>query len=169
MSYHQDLLEQARLLAEMESGKPRQASLRRAVSAAYYALFHSLVDQACRQMFGTAHRSRLLRQAVARAFDHRAMKGASKAFATGQLPLGLRGRAAVPSPLREIAEAFVLLQEQPHQADYNLARPFRREEVAILVDKADACVRRLWPQVAQQDGSRLYLAALLLWEKLKSR
>ena len=38
MSLHQDLLAQARHLLRKEPRRPKQASLRRAVSAAYYAL-----------------------------------------------------------------------------------------------------------------------------------
>ncbi len=46
MSLHDDLLEQAKHLANREPRRPKQASLRRAISAAYYALFHLLVDEA---------------------------------------------------------------------------------------------------------------------------
>ena len=37
MSLHADLLAQAEHLAQLESGRPKQASLRRAISSAYYA------------------------------------------------------------------------------------------------------------------------------------
>ena len=43
-----DLIEQAEHLVYLDPGKPKQANLRRAVSAAYYALFHYLVLEACR-------------------------------------------------------------------------------------------------------------------------
>ena len=43
-----DLLSQAELLARKEPRRPRQASLRRAVSSAYYALFHFLVGEVSR-------------------------------------------------------------------------------------------------------------------------
>src|SRR5712692_5365690 len=46
MPYADDLLEQARHLANREKKRPRQASLRRAVSTAYYALFHLLISEA---------------------------------------------------------------------------------------------------------------------------
>lgn len=42
MAYADDLLELARHLANLDAGSARQASLRRAVSTAYYALFHLL-------------------------------------------------------------------------------------------------------------------------------
>lgn len=43
-----NLLAQAKLLATKEQSRPKQASLRRSVSAAYYALFHLLVDASAR-------------------------------------------------------------------------------------------------------------------------
>jgi uncharacterized protein (UPF0332 family) len=46
MAFADDLLKQAYHLANRESGEPKQASLRRAVSTAYYALFHLLIDEA---------------------------------------------------------------------------------------------------------------------------
>lgn len=66
MSLHRDLLNQARQLATHEPRRPRQASLRRAVSAAYYALFHLLVDAASREIVAGQGRD-VLRQQVGRA------------------------------------------------------------------------------------------------------
>ena len=59
MSLHADLLKQARHLATKEPRRPSQASLRRAVSAAYYALFHRLVDEATRMMISRGNRDSL--------------------------------------------------------------------------------------------------------------
>ena len=50
MSLPRDLLAQATLLATKEPRRPRQASLRRSVSASHYALFHLLVDTAARRL-----------------------------------------------------------------------------------------------------------------------
>jgi hypothetical protein len=69
VSLHRDLLEQAGHLAKREPKKPRQASLRRAISAAYYALFHLLVDQAGRLMVSGSQRIDL-RYRLQRAFRH---------------------------------------------------------------------------------------------------
>ena len=46
MSLHGDLLEQAVHLAQVDTRRPKQANLRRAVSSAYYALFHLLAAEA---------------------------------------------------------------------------------------------------------------------------
>jgi hypothetical protein len=53
MPFADDLLEQAHHLVTREEGEPKQASLRRAVSTAYYALFHLLIDEAVSQWAAT--------------------------------------------------------------------------------------------------------------------
>ncbi len=42
MSLHADLLDQAEQLAHLDPRRRKQANLRRAISSAYYALFHLL-------------------------------------------------------------------------------------------------------------------------------
>lgn len=169
MSYARSLLEQARHLARGKRGRPRQADLRRAISAAYYALFHFLVDQSCRQVIGAGHRYAKLRRILARAFEHRGMKAVSRRFAAGNLLPTPSGEIRVPEPLQKVAETFVVLQEQRHQADYNLARLFRREETEILLDRVVECLT-LWEQDHGRDATaRLYLAALLGGERVLGR
>ncbi|GAB4215496.1 MAG: hypothetical protein OHK0013_41130 [Sandaracinaceae bacterium] len=46
MALHDDLLAQAARLARTDKNRPKQANLRRAASAAYYALFHLLITRA---------------------------------------------------------------------------------------------------------------------------
>ena len=68
MSAHGDLLQQAFHLATIDAKKPKQANLRRAVSSAYYAVFHLLIDEACRVQFGTQHNEAPFRRVLGRAF-----------------------------------------------------------------------------------------------------
>lgn len=75
MSLQRDLLRQARQLALHEPRRPRQASLRRAVSAAYYAVFHLLLDAVSREVVSGSDHD-LLRQTVSRAVTHAEMKKA---------------------------------------------------------------------------------------------
>src|SRR5580700_2215245 len=73
MPYPEHLLEQAKHLANREKKRPRQASLRRAVSTGYYALFHLLIHEA------TLNWKRVDQRALlARFFDHGKMKTASE-------------------------------------------------------------------------------------------
>lgn len=66
-----DLLEQARHLANGERRRPKQASLRRAVSTAYYALFHLLIQETIRNRKIAEQRPLLARHC-----EHRRMKAA---------------------------------------------------------------------------------------------
>ncbi len=84
MSLHSELLKQARFLAQKEPKKPTQASLRRSVSASYYALFHLLVDEAPRLML-SGHGRRPLRDCLARAFQHSSMKHTAVQFMKQQI------------------------------------------------------------------------------------
>jgi hypothetical protein len=61
MPFAEHLLEQAEHLAKRERNRPRQASLRRAVSTAYYALFHLLIHEATQNWKRAAQRHLLAR------------------------------------------------------------------------------------------------------------
>src|SRR5437016_5480731 len=97
MSLASDLLLQAEHLVQKEPRRPRQASLRRAISTAYYGLFHLLIDDASRMIIPGAA-SGALRNQVARAFVHREMQSASNRFAAGHasLPAYLQTMVATP-------------------------------------------------------------------------
>ncbi len=136
MSLHWELLKQARFLPRKEPRKPIQASLRRSVSASYYALFHLLVDEATRLML-SGHRCGSLRDSLSRAFHHSSMKQTAVEFTrqrmSPKLWSGFDGRP-VPQQLINVASAFVELQEARHDADYNRARRFTRREALDLLD-----------------------------------
>jgi hypothetical protein len=71
MAYHNELLSNAK---DVLVFKPQnQATLRRAVSTAYYSIFHLLIFESC-QLWGLAER----RQNLARQFDHDPMRTASR-------------------------------------------------------------------------------------------
>ena len=164
MSLASDLLEQAEFLARREKRRPRQASLRRAVSTAYYALFHLLVADAASRLVKDQHLQRL----VARAFEHGEMRKAAIAFASSNLPPYLAAIAggAVPQDLIDVASAFVDLQEARHEADYNLASTFRRTRVQGHVDRVRKAFES-WDRVKGQDIAKVFLAALLLAHRWK--
>lgn len=75
--YSNELLTQTDHLLRPAKGKPTQADLRRAVSSAYYALFHFLIEEATLSIVGTARAKEPLRQLVGRGFNHTAMREAS--------------------------------------------------------------------------------------------
>lgn len=169
MSLQGDLLRQARNLANQEPRRPRQASLRRAVSAAYYSLFHLLVDEATAMMFGRAGSRRRFRDVLARSFSHSSMAAACRSFAGANLPVAIASVVAplsIPDDLQTVATAFRELQEERRRADYNRAAPFYKAEVLdLLQDAADAV--DAWHRVRSDEAARLFLMALPLWEQIR--
>ncbi|MGA3039822.1 MAG: hypothetical protein ABSF54_03410, partial [Bryobacteraceae bacterium] len=125
-----DLLEQARHLVKREPKRPNQASLRRAVSTAYYALFHLLVSSAILQWKSVHQRAQM-----ARGFDHGTMKDASKKTVNRQFD---PGDAAIAGQLKAVAQAFIDLQQNRHAADYSYLKKWSRTEAQSHVDTAAA-------------------------------
>jgi len=161
MSLHGDLIELAEYLARHEIGKPKQATLRRAVSTAYYALFHLLVREASRHLVANED----LRSLLARAFEHSEMKRISRAFAAGALPDSLKMFEPVSPELRDLADAFIQLQEARHEADYHVGRsPFSRQEVVNLASRARLALES-WTRIKSDASSQAFLTSLLLARK----
>ena len=166
MSLHRDLLEQARHLANRERTRPRQASLRRAISASYYALFHLLIYEGQTKLITPG----MARERVARAFEHRDMKNLSREFATPAISAGqldvLTGGLTIPNELQRVAATFVELQEARHEADYNVNTRFVRSEVNNLVDRTQGAFAD-WTAIRGNPVASHYLAALLFGAKWK--
>jgi uncharacterized protein (UPF0332 family) len=139
MSLSSELLDQARHLITKEPRRPRQASLRRGVSSAYYALFHKLTDASANFLVGGSGSGRqALRHALRRRYIHGEMKSVSNSFAAGAPPqLWQQAAGAISTELRKVAETFVELQEARHEADYDHARAWTRQEAIELVQRAE--------------------------------
>ena len=165
------LLSQARRLARLDSRRPKQGNLRRAVSTAYYALFHFLVDQSSRCVFGTANDRRPFRYVLARAFEHSAMLKACKSFANGTLPAKIQ--SALPATfgvaleVRAIARTFVAAQETRHEADYDLSVSFTRADVLALIENIAQAISTFNAVLADVE-TKFFLACLLAWGSLRN-
>ena len=77
MAYHDDLL--AHALALVHAQPQSQLTLRRAVSAAYYAVFHLLIFEATEHWDNSG-----LRTILGRAYDHGLMKTTSNRILDGR-------------------------------------------------------------------------------------
>ena len=64
------LFEQADRLISPLAGRPRQADMRRAISAAYYAIFHAIVTAATDEFVGVTNRDESRYGLVHRSVDH---------------------------------------------------------------------------------------------------
>jgi uncharacterized protein (UPF0332 family) len=166
VSLHNDLLEQALHLAWREPKKPRQASLRRAVSTAYYALFQMLLSEGTLRLIPNKPAS--LRARVRRAFAHGEMKTVCEMFAKGpnkavtDLLMG-----PIEPELREIASTFIDLHEARHKADYDLTEIFDRSRVVAYIDRVEDAMTK-WKTVKKNPNANVFLASLLFhsrWNK----
>ena len=172
MAFHNDLLEQAAHLVSRERRKPKQASFRRAVSAAYYTLFHLLAAEGARLI--SPRRPPGLRILIQRAFNHGDMRNVCRGFVQGSVAAG-RNRASdeIPAATRllltlplepalvTVLEAFVQLQEVRHQADYDLRRTWNRLDAATHVQTARNAFAS-WQTIRLTPNAAVFAAALLL-------
>ena len=169
---YKDLLEQAARLAQLDAKKPKQANLRRAISSAYYAIVHLLVDEACRVQIGAQHNQTSFRQVLGRAFVYTVIKEACKSFGGGTLKKGVaKGLPAgftVPPEIRELALTFVALQEWRHVADYDLTERFKRSDVLGLINEVERGIQA-FAQLASSNEKRFFLACLWAWKELANR
>ena len=157
MAYHDDLLIQALLL--VHTAPPTQATLRRAVSAAYYAVFHFLISEATSNWNNVK-----LRAALGRAYDHGPMKNASNRLLdardfsfTGEDP-------QVVANLRLVARTFSQLQEDRHFADYNLTRDLDPTDALNQVKSAEKLFNA-WPSIKNEPIAQAYLVSLVVKQR----
>jgi uncharacterized protein (UPF0332 family) len=155
MALPEDLLEQAQFLATREPKRPRQASLRRAVSTAYYALFHLLIREAVKHWRRPAERNLL-----GRMFEHSVMKKAC-----------LRTRDAFKSTrepnlqsLSLIAGTFVQMQQHRHTADYDNDNRWSRVDALNQVNSVAASFSA-WKGIRKDPEAQKFLVSLLIKER----
>ncbi len=110
-------------------GRPRQARLRRAVSAAYYAMFNALCKSNADALVGvspTGQDAQLWLDTF-RALQHNVAKNRLAQYAS----------ARQEPALLNFAQTFGKLQEQRITADYDPTVNFTRSHVASFIDEAE--------------------------------
>jgi hypothetical protein len=153
MAFAEDLLDQAFLLLNKETKNPKQASLRRAVSTSYYALFHLFIQDACANWNAPS-----VRDYLARAFQHQTMYKACTAAENATYPSSVSPH--VVARLRGIARAFRELQEQRHVADYSNTTKWDRIKAGAKVNQAKTAFAD-WKSIRKEHVAQKYLVSLL--------
>lgn len=152
-----DLLQQAHDLAVADKKKPKQASTRRAVSTAYYALFHAITDKAATALHTNSPDKVKLRVITRRAFDHMLMREVgAKVLSHSQRVLRSRPEelnkrlvflfssdTPISHELAEVIGAFERLQVMRHKADYDLSQSISREDALSAYKMAQRAVQAL--------------------------
>jgi uncharacterized protein (UPF0332 family) len=144
-----DLLKTARKLAVASPKRPKQADLRRAVSTAYYALFHAIAEDGADMLAGGGAGDGAWAQAY-RALDH----GAAKTACQQVRNLGF------PPEFATIADEFVSLQAQRHEADYDPLKALTRASALTAIGQADAAIAAL--RSASRKDRRAFAVHLLM-------
>lgn len=156
---HDDLLELADHLTHREAGRPRQASLRRAISTAYYAVFHALAYLCASTLVGWSKSWEAVAP-VYRSLDHGTAK---RLFERAQT------RTIFGEDVAAIGNIFISLQQARHAADYDpqpLARShgetveiIGRRETEELIKRARQAIQLIQGLPAD---TRLLLAVHLI-------
>lgn len=111
-------------------GRPRQTDLRRAVSTAYYALFHCLAASCADLLVGGsgADRSKPAWEQTYRALEHGVVRRRCQAATIREFPPGIR----------HFANVFLDQQGKRHRADYaptdNFPKQIVLQDIHYVVD-----------------------------------
>ena len=159
----QDLLSHAEeLLGLGRRGAPSHVNLRRAISAAYYGLFHQLLGDAADTLVGKTKRSEPAYALVYRAFEHGKMRSRAEQATKPQSKIARAlpsyGIASFSDHIRKGAAGFVDLQAERHRADYDPRYKPSLETAQAHVDGA----RRAIESFSQADKAEYQLFLLML-------
>ena len=164
MAFPDDLLEQARHLAKREPKRPKQASLRRSVSTAYYALFHLLITETTKNWKRSAERHTL-----ARMFEHTLM---GKVCTTKRDALNGYFKTYPPANpridalrhLHIVADTFVQMLQHRHTADYDSSTKWTRTDAIEKIESVEAAFKS-WNAIRSEQAAQNFLVTLLLKER----
>lgn len=159
------LLEQAeKLVRPPQAGPPRQADVRRAISAAYYAVFHALLTAASDEFVGKRHRATGEYALMYRSISHQRVSQLCASVASG----GSGGKMGQYTPvkgfgdnLQSMAAVMVELQERRHEADYDPLVRVRTADAMLAVRSARSALRRF---AKATPACRKRFLALLLFQ-----
>ncbi len=147
----ESLLKQAKKLTAPSVGRPDETKLRRAVSDAYYAVFHALTEASAKLLVSGASREDF-RQYVRRGYQHAGLRQVCSKFTANATPQTADKAVVryipvtisqITPAVRQVADAFLVLQTERHDADYDHSRSFSKEEALTFIRVADACLHAI--------------------------
>ena len=165
------LLDHAAQLADAGSGRPRDADIRRGISAAYYAVFHDLTGRAARHLIGSFPQE--TQNEIRRTWSHGEIARLAKHVVDRSNTLNREPDATVPANLKKYGRLLAItatdadlvdsmrlfnqLQEQRHSADYDHNAQFTK---SALVDACDARLARERLGDVQNQAHKAFFALL---------
>jgi uncharacterized protein (UPF0332 family) len=156
------LFEQADKLIASQAGRPRQADIRRAISTAYYGIFHAIVTKAVDQFIGATNRDKSHYGLAYRSVSHSRLREISNEVQKSTQ--SNKYRPYVPttgfgSNIIAFAEAVLELQERRHSADYDVMVSVTRSDAGLAVATARAALSGFGK--ANQQEQLAFLSLLL--------
>ena len=148
MAFADDLLRDAHHLASRGGKNPKQSSLRRAVSTAYYAVFHLLIADFVANWALPQQRARL-----GRMFEHRRMSGAAFSFQDKKNP------TPSETELQKLIGKFTQLQRDRYEADYDVGRKWSRYDVENTLALATE-VFNTWRGIRKEHAAQHHLMSM---------
>jgi uncharacterized protein (UPF0332 family) len=139
----------ARLARELagegaRQGQPRTTNLRRAISSAYYALFHAISLAVAMEALPNAVAGE--QYGYTRYVNHMAIKRVCEWVSGDTAPRHVREcvtRLRSNRDLSDVASAFAMLHEQREAADYDHDADFARAAALAAVRQADRAINTL--------------------------
>ncbi len=174
-----DLLKQAKDLARRDPKRPKDASIRRAISTAYYSFFHFLLDEATGILVGEGPNDEALRHLLSRCFVHGHMASACtkivglvtnpKSGSPLYAPFA-RSMLNQANDLQMVAKTFKDLYEHRHRADYDLGQRYSRAQALKSISDVEEAMRT-WNRIKKADPhvTRLVAVMLLHSEEIQKR
>jgi hypothetical protein len=160
MAFPDELVQLAQELANIHPENPGQAALRRAVSTAYYALFHLLISEATLNW-----NRRELRSVIGRVFEHGKMKAASEnkvseltSYFKDNPPESPEQRVSIH--LHWVANTFIQAQQQRNTADYNTEKEWTYNEALTQIESVNQ-VFKSWHIIRNESVAQAFLVSLL--------
>ena len=148
-----DLLSAARLLADGEAGT--EAYFRRAISTAYYALFHHVLRAGAERFLKDGKTDSAAYSVLYRGFSHGRMKAVCEslnAFTLNWTFARQFRRASVSSEMRTFASIFLALQEWRQLADYDPLVDFAKSDAEACIQDAEVAMAAFnRTEAAEQD------------------
>jgi hypothetical protein len=157
------LLDQAGALLDAPRGGPRrQANLRRAISTAYYAVFHAILIAAADRIIGRSRRGTPHYALVYRSIDHRALSGFCSLISRSTLAPkyhDLSPPGGFAADIILFARNAADLQQERHSADYDPRYRVGPTKASVLIGVARDSIG-LWNAAANEQREAFLLPLL---------
>jgi hypothetical protein len=142
-------------------GAPRQTDLRRAISAAYYGVFHFTLMAAADMVAGASSRSTTLYSLTYRSVDHVRLRTLCRQLIESRIPRDVLRFAPTGGfgPIIDFARAVVQLNELRNFADYDPSRRFLLYDARAAVADAREAIKSF--ESADLEQRRAFLTLLL--------